>query len=42
MITGPYIDYGTKKKIISVTKSIVDKDGNFLGVAGIDIMVESL
>lgn len=37
VITGPYIDYGNGKKTLTITKPIVTKNGEFIGVAAIDM-----
>ena len=40
--TDPYEDFGTKIPVITVTKAVMDSNGNLLGVLGIDISLEQL
>ena len=40
--TKPYIDRVTDKLVVTVSKSMEDENGNFIGVLGIDINLEKL
>jgi len=40
-VTDPYLDYGTYKMVISITKA-VKSNGKFIGVTGIDFNIQSL
>ncbi len=41
-ITGPYIDEGTKKPVLTISTPVVDKTNTFIGVAGVDITLEQI
>lgn len=40
--SDPYVDQLTEKKILTVSKSVEDENGNFIGVVGIDINLNEL
>ena len=42
VISGPYLDYGTKETVLTITKGIVDMNNNFIGVGAIDILVSDM
>ena len=41
-VSDPYIDYITNDYVISVTKTIIDRSGKFIGVAGTDFKTDFL
>lgn len=42
MLTDPYIDASTGELILSAASPVSDKDGNILGVAGLDISMKQI
>lgn len=42
ILTGPYLDAETGKKILTISKSIVNMKNKFRGVASIDMLVNDL
>ena len=41
-ITGPYIDTGTQKPVLTISAPVIDRTNTIIGVAGIDITLERM
>lgn len=40
--TEPYVDELTKKKVLTISRSVVNENGNFIGVVAVDLNIESV